>query len=148
MRNFYVSKVVVWMLRFFGSIFLWLGWFQFLIVDGWFLLGIVLIFLALCFSVFFSVSATSSYADDIAYIKICMSRNLWVVFTAERTGCLFPFPFLWCCWLLVSFDWNLLVNGVCYLRCKRDILIYRWCLDLFYLLLISGVRVFCKISAL
>ncbi len=35
----------------FGSIFLLFGWFRFLIVDGWFPLGIVLIFLALCFSV-------------------------------------------------------------------------------------------------
>jgi hypothetical protein len=43
--------------------------FQLLIMDGWFLLGIVLIFLALCF-LFSLVSATSSYADDIAYIKI------------------------------------------------------------------------------
>jgi len=53
----------------FGSIFLLFGWFQLLIMDGWFLLGIVLIFLALCF-LFSLVSATSSYADDIAYIKI------------------------------------------------------------------------------
>jgi len=47
---------------------LWFGWFQFLIMDGWFLLGVVLIFLALCFFCSSLVSATSSYADDIAHI--------------------------------------------------------------------------------
>jgi hypothetical protein len=46
------------------------------------------------------------------------------------------------------FDWDFLVNGICYLRCKWDILIYRWCFGLFYLLLISGVRDICKITAL
>jgi hypothetical protein len=45
------------------------GWFKFFVVDGWFFLGTELIFLALCF-LFSLVSATSSYADDIAYIKI------------------------------------------------------------------------------
>ncbi len=41
------------------------GWFKFLVVDGWFLLGIVLI----VFGTFSSslVSATSSYADDVAH---------------------------------------------------------------------------------
>ena len=58
------------MLRFFGSIFLLFGWFQLLIMNGWFLLGIVLIFLALFIFPFSLVSATSSYADDIACIKI------------------------------------------------------------------------------
>jgi hypothetical protein len=38
------------------------GW----VVSSWYRS----IFLALCFPVFFLVSATSSYADDIAYIKI------------------------------------------------------------------------------
>jgi hypothetical protein len=41
------------------------GWFQFLVMNGWFLLGTVLIFLG-TFS-FSLVSATSSYADDIAH---------------------------------------------------------------------------------
>ncbi len=59
------------MLRFVSANFPLFGWFQFLIMDGWFLLGIVSIFLALrfflcCYSL---VSATSSYADDIAHIK-------------------------------------------------------------------------------
>jgi hypothetical protein len=42
-----------------------LGGFKFFVVDGWFLLGIVLIF----FGTFSSslVSATSSYADDVAH---------------------------------------------------------------------------------
>ena len=39
------------------------GWFKFLVVDGWFLLGIVLIF----FGAFSLVSAISSYADDVAH---------------------------------------------------------------------------------
>ena len=46
------------------------------------------------------------------------------------------------------FDWDFLVNGICYLRCKCDILIYRCGFGLFYLLLISGVRDICKITAL
>jgi hypothetical protein len=50
---FYMFKIVIWMLRFSGSIFLYFGWFQFSVMDGWFLLGIVLIFLALCFFVLF-----------------------------------------------------------------------------------------------
>ncbi len=41
------------------------GWFQFLVMNGWFLRGTVLIFLG-TFS-FSMVSATSSYADDIAH---------------------------------------------------------------------------------
>jgi hypothetical protein len=41
------------------------GRFQFLVMDEWFLFGIVLVFLG-TFS-FSLVSATSSYADDIAH---------------------------------------------------------------------------------
>jgi hypothetical protein len=41
------------------------GWFQFLVMDEWFLFDIVLIFLG-TFS-FSLVSATSSYADDVAH---------------------------------------------------------------------------------
>jgi hypothetical protein len=33
------------------------------------------------------------------------------------------------------FDWDFFVNGICCLRCKWDILIYRWCFALFFLLL-------------
>ena len=78
-----------------------------------------------------------------------MSRNLWVVFTVERTGCSFSFlSYGGTDFLLLCLGFFFFVNGICFLRCKRDILIYRWCFDLFYLLLISGVRVFCKISAL
>jgi hypothetical protein len=40
------------------------GWFKFFVVDGWFLLGTELIFLGTFFSL---VSATSSYADDVAH---------------------------------------------------------------------------------
>jgi len=77
-----VFKIVVWMLRFFGSIFLLFGWFQLLIMNGWFLPGIVLIFLALCFPVFFGKR----------YFIICRWYSLyknfiWWVSTAERTGC-------------------------------------------------------------
>ncbi len=96
MRSFLCAKSCGVNVAISGLNFLLFGWFQFLIMDGWFLLGIVLIFWALCFLVFSLVSATSSYVDDIAHIKICMSRNLWVVSTAERTGCPFSFPFLWC----------------------------------------------------
>jgi hypothetical protein len=55
------------MLRCTGNIFSreYSGWFKFFVVDGWFLLGTVLIFLG-TFS-FSLVSATSSYADDVAH---------------------------------------------------------------------------------
>jgi hypothetical protein len=42
-------------------------------------------FLALCFPVFFLVSATSSYADDIAYIKILRAETD-VVFHSREDG--------------------------------------------------------------
>ncbi len=69
-------------------------------------------------------------------------------FHSREDGVFLFFFFLWCYCLLVAFDWKFLVNGICYLRCKWDISIYRWCFGLFYLLLISGVRDICKISAL
>ncbi len=37
---------------------------------------------------------------------------------------------------IVVFDWDFLINGVCYLRFKWDSSINRWCFGLFYLLLI------------
>jgi hypothetical protein len=70
LRYFLCAKSCGLNVAIFGLIFSLSGWFQILIMDGWFLLGIVLIFLALCFPVFSLVSATSSYADDIAHIKI------------------------------------------------------------------------------
>jgi hypothetical protein len=62
------------------------GW----VVSSWYRL----ISLALCFPVFFLVSATSSYVDDIAYIKILYEQKPMWVFTAARTGCSFLSPFL------------------------------------------------------
>ncbi len=120
------------------SSWLWMG--------GFFLVSFN--FLGAMFSCISLASATSSYADDIAYIKILYEQKPMWFFTAARTGCSFLFPFLGLYWLFVAFDWNFLDNGICYLRCKWDILIYRWCFGLFYLLLISGVRDICKITAL
>jgi hypothetical protein len=61
------------------------GW----VVSSWYCFN----FLGTLFFCSSLVSATSSYVDDIAHIKIRMVRNLWVVSTAERTGCSFSFPF-------------------------------------------------------
>jgi hypothetical protein len=75
----------------FGSFFLLFGWFQFLIIDGWFLLGIV--FLGTMFSCFSLVSATSSYADDIAYIKILYEQKPWWFPQPRGRGVRFSFLF-------------------------------------------------------
>ncbi len=58
------------------------------------------------------------------------------------------FSFLMVVLTSFCFDWDFLVNGICYLRCKCDILIYRCGFGLFYLLLISGVRDIYKITVL
>ena len=76
-----------------------------------------------------------------------MSRNLGG-FHSQEDGVFVSLSFFMVVLTSCCFDWDFLVNGICYLRCKWDILIYRWCFGLFYLLLISGVRDICKITAL
>ncbi len=71
-------------------------WFLFLVVDGWFLLGIVLIFSGTFSSS--SVSATSSYRWYSSYIK----STIMVVCLWCRIGRHFLLPLLWCCFLFVE----------------------------------------------
>jgi hypothetical protein len=78
--DFWLDFSVVWMVSVPDY-----GW----VVSSWHRFN----FLGTMFFCFLLVSATSSYADDIACIEICMSRNLWVVSTAERTVCSFSIPF-------------------------------------------------------
>ncbi len=92
------------------------------------------------------VSATSSYADDIAHIKILDDQKQMLGVSTD--GVSVPLSFLMVVLTSCWFDWDFLVNGFCYLRCKRGISIYRWCFGFLFLFLFSGVRVFCKISAL
>ncbi len=70
------------------------------------------------------VSATSSYADDIAYIKILYEQKQMVGVSTDGVSVFLSFlvgVLTSCC-----FDWDFLVNGICYLRCRWDISIYRW----------------------
>jgi hypothetical protein len=82
--------------------------------------------------------------DDIAHIKIRWSETYgWFSQPRGRSVCV-PLLLNGVIDYLLRLTGIFLINGICYVRCKWDILICRWWFGLFFLLLISGVRDICK----
>ena len=112
-------------------------------MDGWFSLGIVLIYFWHSFFFF-----GKRYFIICRWYSSYIKSDDWVACLWCRTGCLFLSHFLMVllspCW----FDRGFLVSWICFSGCKWDISINRWCFSLFYLLLISGMRDICKITGL